>query len=111
MKKRTLQVSLHAREASVVELKVGERVQLDRIVRTSQGSAPERHGNLLEPGGSTLALEPGHYFFKTLSPASLRVVAGGVDTSVRPHNKDDPPEHLQHMGDEASGEAPAFTVE
>jgi hypothetical protein len=114
MKKRTLQVSLHAREASVVELTVEERVQLDRVTRTPQGCVPERHGNLLEPGVSTIALEPGHYFFKTLSPASLHVIRGGVDTSVHTHDKDGgwpDPSVVNGLGDEAPGEPPAFTVE
>jgi len=114
MKKRTLQISLHARESSVVELTVGDRVQLDRITETPRGHAPERHGDLLEPGMSTLALAPGHYFFRTLSPASLHVVRGGVDTSVHTANDKDggwPDPPVNTLGDDAPGEPPAFTVE
>src|SRR5678815_5770614 len=94
MRKRALHVALHASEPSVVEVTVGERVQLDRITPSQRGGVAERHGALLEPGVNTLALAQGHYFFKTLSDAHLHVVRGGIDAQPAPHDKDpwpDPP--------------------
>jgi hypothetical protein len=115
--KRTLQVSLHAREPSVVELTVAERVQLDRLHPSTQGYLAERHGSLLEPGMTTLTLAEGHYFFKTLSDVHLKVVRGGVDTSTGTNNKSDVPtlpakaDDPAAKGDEPSGEPPSLTLE
>ena len=114
MKRRALQVALHAREPSIVELTVSERVQLDCIAPSPHGSVAERHGALLEPGVNTLALAQGHYFFKTLSDAHLHVVRGGVDTSTSPNDKQGGPIELlipDLRGDEAPGELPQLTVE
>ena len=115
MKKRVLQVTLHARESSVVELTVAERVQLDRITRSPRGNVATRHGALLEPGAHTLALADGHYFFRTLSDANLRVVRGGVATSIVPQDKGewpDPPADTPAVrGDDGPCELPTLTVE
>ncbi|HEX8107711.1 MAG TPA: hypothetical protein VF516_08270 [Kofleriaceae bacterium] len=112
MKRKPLHVSLHARESSVVELTVGDRVQLDRLTPSPHGQLAERHGRLLDPGVHTVALEPGRYFFKTLSDANLRVVTGGVAAGITAETKDggspDPP---KAMGDEAPGELPSLTIE
>src|SRR5215475_2623020 len=82
VKRKPLHVSLHACEPSVVEVTVGDRVQLDRLTPSPRGYLAERHGRLLDPGMTTVALEPGHYFFKTLSDANLRVVTGGVSAGI-----------------------------
>ena len=118
MKKTPLQVSLHAREPSVVELTVGDRVQLDRVMPSPHGYRAERHGRLLDPGTTTVALPPGHYFFKTLSDANLRVVTGGVSAGITAHNKGDWPDPaapgdpvLPAKGDEVPGELPTLTIE
>ena len=118
MKKRPLQVSLHAREPSIVELTVGERVQLDRLAPSPHGYVAERHGSLLEPGVTTLTLAQGHYFFKTLSDVNLKVVRGGVDTSTHTSNKSDVPTIPPKVGDptpdakgdEPTGELPTLTL-
>jgi hypothetical protein len=87
-----LQVCVDVREPSVVELTVHERVQIDHLRATAHGPVAERHGALLEPGVSTLALDPGQFFFKTMSDASLRVVCGGVAvTQSSGHGKTMPP--------------------
>jgi hypothetical protein len=130
MKKRTLQVTLRADEASVIELTVGDRIQLDRIESSPNGTIAKQHGDLIGPGTANIALEPGNYLFRTLTDANLRVVTGSV-TTVRT-NKDaknplppptnqssnssgdtdpsaiDPPDV---RGDEGTGELPALTVE
>jgi hypothetical protein len=116
MKKRTLQVTLHAKEPSIIELTVDERVQLDRITPSPQGCIAERQGSLLEPGVNTLALAQGHYFFKTLSDTRLHVVRGGVDATPIANSKTDPPEQLVNSapdarGDDVPGELPTLTVE
>jgi hypothetical protein len=117
VKRKPLQVSLHAREPSLVEVTVGDRVQLDRLTPSPRGYAAERHGRLLDPGVNTVALQPGHYFFKTLSDTHLRVVTGGISTRVIAHNKDpwpDPPPSEPApaaKGDETPGELPSFTIE
>src|SRR5215475_12680032 len=113
VKKKPLQVSLHAREPSVVELTVGDRVQLDRVMPAPYGALDERHGRLLDPGTTTVALEPGHYFFKTLSDANLRVVTGGVDTRITPDDPKDPnpPLSASGKGDDPPGEPLRLTVQ
>lgn len=115
MKRRALRVAIHARESSVVELTVGDRVQLDRVIPSPHGHLAERHGRLLDPGATTVALEPGHYVFKTLSDAHLRVVTGGVSTGITADDKSgwpDPPLPVPGgAGDEIAGESPSFTIE
>jgi hypothetical protein len=120
MKRKPLQISIHARESSVVEVTVGDRVQLDRLTPSPHGHLAERHGRLLDPGSTTVALEPGHYFFKTLSDANLRVVTGGVSAGIVAHSKDtwpDPPSAGPALpapdakGDDVPGEQPIFSIE
>ena len=122
MKRRPLQVSIHAREPSVVEVTVGDRVQLDRLTPSPHGYLAERLGRLLDPGVNTVALPPGHYFFKTLSDAHLRTVTGGVTAGIALDTKGgtpDPPATSggtalpspSGLGDEAPGELPSLTVE
>jgi hypothetical protein len=115
VKKKPLQVSLHARETSVVELTIGDRVQLDRVMPSPRSYLAERHGRLLDPGMTTLALPAGHYYFKTLSDAHLRVVTGGVAGRIAETDKDkwpDPPPAVPDVrGDEIAGELPSFTIE
>ena len=118
MKKRALQVTLHAREPSVVELTVGDRVQLDRLIPVQRGHVAERQGPLLRPGVTTLALDPGFYAFSTLSEAHLRVVCGGVVATAGTGGKELPPPPVgeqppvpERRGDELAGESPALTVD
>lgn len=115
MKRRALRVAFHAREPSVVELSLGDRVQLDRVIPTRHGCLAERHGLPLDPGVHTVALPPGHYFFKTLSDAHLRVVTGGVVTRAALDDKDKwpdpPPVGPDVRGDEIAGELPSFTID
>jgi hypothetical protein len=115
MKRKPLKVTLHAHEPSVVEVTVGDRVQLDRVMPSPHGYRAERHGRLLAPGTTTVALEPGHYFFKTLSDTHLRVVSGGGTTVITPADKDgqwpDPSMVTDGRGDEVPGELPSLTVE
>ena len=122
MKRKPLQVSIHARESSVVEVTVAERVQLDRLAPSPHGHLAERLGRLLDPGVNTVALPPGHYSFKTLSDANLRVVTGGVTAGIALDTKNgfpDPPASgggtslpaPDGAGDEVPGEPPSFTVE
>jgi hypothetical protein len=109
------------REPSVVEMTVADRVQLDRLTPAPRGYLAERHGHLLAPGVTRLELPSGHYFFKTLSDANLRVVTGGLTAGITAHDKDgdwpDPqkatgdPSAPGAKGDEASGEAPRLTIE
>lgn len=111
MKRRALRVAIHAQEPSIVELTVGDRVQLDRLIPSNQGCVAERHGRLLDPGVTTVALAQGHYFFRTLADANLRVVRGGVAAKIHADDKDggiDPPKAL---GDEVPGELPSLTIE
>jgi hypothetical protein len=120
MKRKPLQVSLHVKQPSVVELTVGDKVQLDRLTPVSLGYEAARHGDLIEPGVTTLRLDQGFYFFKTLSEAHLRVVQGGVEAATAAGGKDpwpQPPPAIRILpvptasGDEPAGDAPALTVE
>jgi hypothetical protein len=119
VKKKPLQVRLHAREPSVVELTLGDRVQLDRMIASPRGVLAERHGRLLDRGVNTVTLAPGHYVFQTLSNASLHVVTGGVSAVAADDPKDPwpPPASAEHpvpatgKGDDAPGERPNFTID
>ncbi|HEX3758837.1 MAG TPA: hypothetical protein VHW23_09035 [Kofleriaceae bacterium] len=113
MRKKALHVTLNIREPSTVGLTVAERVQLDRLVPSGGGYVAERRGSLLQPGVTTVALEPGRYFFKTLSDAHLKVVCGGIDIASHNDGKDVPPEPriVSTKGDEPPGKLPALTVE
>lgn len=115
--KRTLQVTLAVGEASVVELTVAERVQLDRLIPSRNGHLAERSGDLLGPGSTTIALARGFYSFRTLSDASLRVVSGGVAIAATKAAKDPPapPPVLDlpapvDRGDQ-TGDIPALAIE
>jgi hypothetical protein len=120
MKRKPLQVTLHVKRPSVVELTVGDKVQLDRLTPVSLGYEAARHGDLIAPGVTTLRLDQGLYFFKTLSEAHLKVVQGGVETAVAADGKNPwplPPPAASVLpvphggGDEPAGDAPAFLVE
>ena len=121
MKRKPLQVALHVQQPSVVELTVGDRVQLDRLTPSPHGHIAERCGDLLSPGVTTLALEQGFYFFKTLAEAHLKLVNGGVQTTLEIDDPKNPwpppampgetPPPTPIKGDEPAGEAPALTVE
>jgi hypothetical protein len=117
MKKKPLHVVVHAREPSVIELTLGDRVQLDRLTPAQDGCVTERHGGLLAPGVTSVALEPGHYFFKTLSDTNLRVVRGGVAAKIIANDKDAFPDSPASgptpvvLGDDAPGELPRLSVE
>ena len=69
---------------------------------------------------ATLLLEPGYYFFKTLSDANLKVVRGGVNTTAGTNDHKDPwPDPGSQSpqpapggsGDDPPGEVPRLTVE
>jgi len=114
MRKKALHVTLNVREPSTVDLTVAERVQLDRLVPSGGGYAAERRGGILQPGVTTVALEPGRYFFKTPSDAHLKVVCGGVDTSAGSRDKDgwpDPDLTAASKGDDPAGDVPMLSVE
>jgi hypothetical protein len=120
MKRKPLRIGLHARESSVVELTLGDRVQLDRLTPSQHGCVAERHGALLQPGTTTVALEPGHYLLRTLSDAHLRVVTGGVaavslsdpkDPWPPPASAGGAPAPSGGKGDELPGEQPSLTIE
>jgi hypothetical protein len=117
MKKRRLQVSLQVTRPSVVELTVGDKVQLDRLSPSPSSPSPcflaERHGGLIGPGLTTLHLEQGFYYFKTLTEAHLKVISGGISASITGDDPKDPwpPPSATPRGDEPAGEAPALVVE
>ena len=123
MKKKALQVTLDVREPSVIELTIGDKVQLDRLTPSDHGYVPVRHGAVLDPGAATLALERGFYLFRTLCDANLKVVRGGCHaTPSRGPVKCIPPPPFSKTddegapaptarGDEGQGELPNLTVE
>lgn len=111
--KKTLHVTLDVHQPSVVELTVGDRVQLDRIVPSERGAIAERRGDLLGPGATTLSLEKGRYSFRTLSDANLKVVCGGVEAAISSNDKDEWPDPTPlpvAKGDDLPGEQPRFTL-
>ena len=112
MRKKALHVTLNIREPSMVNLTVAEKVQLDRLVPSRTGHVAERRGDLLKPGSTTLVLEPGLYFFKTLADAHLKVVCGGVATRLG-YDKDPwpDPDGAIIKGDDPPGNLPVLTVE
>jgi hypothetical protein len=116
MKRKPLHVNLHATEPSIIEVTVGDRVQIDRLTPSPGGNVRERHGRLLGPGVTTVALAPGHYFFRTLSDTHLRVVTGGITAGITQDTKTLPPPPAtptpdELRGDDAPGELPSLTIE
>jgi hypothetical protein len=114
MRRKALHVTLNVLEPSTVDLTVGEKVQLDRLVPSRAGHVAERRGGLLKPGSTTMALEPGLYFFKTLSDAHLKVVCGGVATRLGSDKEGwpDPPVGTAiTKGDDPPGDRPVLTLE
>jgi hypothetical protein len=81
------------------------------MIPSPQGCLAERHGRLIEPGTTRIALPSGHFFFKTLSDANLRVVTGGVSAGITAHDKDIWPDPGLVKGDEIAGELPSLTIE
>lgn len=108
-KQKPLQVSLRVTRPSVVQFTVGDTVQLDLL----SGRLAERHGALLRPGATTLHLEQGHYYFKTLTEARLKVISGGLTASATGDDPKDPwpPPSPVPRGDELQGDAPALVVD
>lgn len=86
MRKKALEVGFDVREPTVVELTLGEQVQMDRLAPSHHGYVAERHGALLQPGVATLWLEPGYYFFKTLSDAKLPLAAFDASVTAAPRS-------------------------
>jgi hypothetical protein len=124
MKRKPLQVSLRVAQPSIVELTVGDTVQLDRLTRSPHGCLAERCTGLLIAGTTTLHLDRGDYFFKTLTDAHLRIVAGGVVVASEVKDPKDPwPQPLTTpqsaevplapggKGDAPAGDAPALIIE
>lgn len=106
-RRKPLLVTLDATQPSTLELTLREHVQLDRVITTPHGRIAERHGALLAPGTTRVALAPGHFAFRTLSDAQLRVVEGGVSARIGTHIKDAPPEPPSAAGDPSiKGDAP-----
>jgi hypothetical protein len=115
--KKSLRVSLHVQQPSVVELTVTEPVQMDRLAPTPEGYVTASCGELLIPGVTTLALEQGIYLFETGSEAHLRIIRGDVDAVTTSRSETPMPVPLPPgvrtagLGDELSAEPPAFTVD
>jgi len=121
LKRKALQVTLDVRAPSVVELTVGNKVQLDRLAPSSHGHVAERHGSLLDPGGdhalarTRILFLQGRSLIPTSSPSAVGV--GATTSATDP--KTDPPEQSKvgsppqpsARGDEASGDTPILTVE
>lgn len=120
MKRPPLSVTLHARESSVVEMTVGERVQLDRLSPSPHGYLAARHGSLLDPGVTGWRFRLATTFSRpcrTLTCASWpEGVAAGTARGIKTTGPDlgqggsGSPEP-NNAGDEAAGDPPRLTVE
>jgi hypothetical protein len=66
--------TLYVYELSQVELSTHETVHLDRLTFAQAGGwTAERHGDPIQPGTTTLLLEPGVYRFRTTTDAQVRL--------------------------------------
>jgi len=75
-----LLAALYVYEPSHVEVSTHETVRLDRLAYSqADGWTVQRHGDLLQPGTTTVGLEPGVYRFRTTTDAQVRL---GQDSSV-----------------------------
>lgn len=112
MNTKPLQVMLRVEAPSVVALTLGDTVQLDRLTPSADGVDAARHGPLLTPGVTTIALDPGDYAFRTLCDAELQVVTGGVVGATTAEDKDPwpDPKILLIRGDAPRGESPRLLV-
>jgi hypothetical protein len=71
---RSTLYALYVYEPSYVELSTHETVRLDRLTFAyDDGWTAERHGDLVQPGTTTLLLAPGVYRFRATADAQVRL--------------------------------------
>src|SRR5262252_1110188 len=104
-------VVLSVQTPSAVEITAQERLRLERLEQSeAEGCIAADDGWLLEPGTSTLELDPGLYSFRTLSDVQLDIVSGGVNVAIaNSDDKDkwpDPPPATQKPDPTARGAGP-----
>jgi hypothetical protein len=76
MKKRQIHVTFHIEGPAAVEVTCGERVRIDRLRLTRTGPVAERLRELLSPRSTTITLDEGSYFFRTLTEARQQIANG-----------------------------------
>ena len=104
-----LTVALFVTEPSHVHLTVQDHVRVDRITDTTA----ERHGELLQPGTTSVYLPEGSYVFRTTQDAQLRLDDGAAVRVVAStaQDKDPWPEMgVATKGDGSPDRVPTLTV-
>jgi integrase len=69
----SLAVVLYVAAPATVMLTAHETVRIDRLEHSAGGVTASRHGELLQPGTSTIQLDRGTYHFRTAGDARLHV--------------------------------------
>jgi len=84
-----LMVALYVAEPSQVQLTVQDRVRIDRVT----ASGVEQHGELLQPGTTSVHLAEGTYYFRTTQDVQVQLAdnAAVQVATVSGGDKDDPP--------------------
>lgn len=78
-------VALYVYDAADVELTASETLRLSRLAYSANdGYFLERHGDLLQPGTTSLRLEVGVYHFKSARDVRLRIHQAGAVKVVTP---------------------------
>ena len=103
-----LTVALFVTEPSHVHLTVQDHVRVDRVT----DATVERHGELLQPGTTSVYLPEGSYVFRTTQDAQLRLDDhAAVRVAVGLNDKDPWPElGIATKGDSAPDRVPTLTV-
>ena len=104
-----LTVALFVTEPSHIHLTVQDHVRVDRVT----DATVERHGDLLQPGTTSVYLPEGSYVFRTTQDAQLRLDDhAAVRVAVGPNDKDPwpDPDGLAAKGDSGPDRVPTLTV-
>ncbi|HET7013031.1 MAG TPA: hypothetical protein VFI65_03920 [Streptosporangiaceae bacterium] len=99
----SLAVVLYVAAPATVTLTAHETVRIDRIESSAaDGVTASRHGDLLRPGTSTIALDRGTYHFRTSKDARLHIADPDSVTMTMTSNSNkciDPPPLLSSAPD------------
>jgi hypothetical protein len=79
-----LMVALYVAEPSHIQLTVQDRVRIDRITATGA----EQHGELVQPGTTSVYLAEGTYYFRTTQNAHVQL-ADNAAVRVIAENRND----------------------
>jgi hypothetical protein len=106
-------VALYVAQPSHIHLTVQDRVRIDRVTATGV----EQHGELIQPGTTSVHLAEGTYYFRSTQDVLVRIAENAaVQVIADTNDKDDPPRPKvaaplpAALGDTAPDRVPTLTV-